>query len=343
MTRPGVTVVLPFRNAAATLPRALDSLRAQSYGVWECVAIDDGSTDGSRAWMEEAARSEPRLRVVGAPGRGIVAALNHGLALANAPLVARFDADDRCHPERLARQVAFLEAHTTLGLVGSRVAFESPDPASSAGYAAHVAWLNSVVTEDQVRLARFVESPFAHPSVMFRRHLVRDHGGYREGDFPEDYELWLRWLDAGVRMAKVPDELLHWSDPPDRLSRTDPRYRPEAFFRLKAGFLARWWFREPARREPAPALWIWGAGRLTRRRVEALTAHGVSIDRFLDIDPHKQGIHRDGRRVVDPQSLPPPGSVFVVGYVGSRGARDLQRAFLHHRGYVEGRDFLFAA
>ena len=69
---------------------------------------------------------------------------------------------------------------------------------------------------------------------MFRRELVARHGGYRAGDFPEDYELWLRWLDAGVRMAKVPRPLLTWHDSTGRLSRTDARYDPEAFFRLKA-------------------------------------------------------------------------------------------------------------
>lgn len=67
-----------------------------------------------------------------------------------------------------------------------------------------------------VALRRFVESPVAHPSVMFRRDLLAQHGGYAAGDFAEDYELWLRWMDAGVRFGKVNAELLVWNDPPAR-------------------------------------------------------------------------------------------------------------------------------
>lgn len=69
----------------------------------------------------------------------------------------------------------------------------------------------------------------------------------------------------------------------------------------------------------------------------------MDVRAYLDVDPRKQGRHRDGRVVLAPEDLPPPGQAFVVGYVGSRGARELQRSFLICRGWVEGRDFLFAA
>ena len=103
-----------------------------------------------------------------------------------------------------------------------------------------MAWTNGLLTHEEIALARFVESPLAHPSVMFRRSLVERWGGYAEGAFPEDYELWLRWLDAGVRMEKLADPLLIWNDSPTRLSRRDPRYAAEAFYRVKARYLARW-------------------------------------------------------------------------------------------------------
>src|SRR2546425_6870649 len=102
---------------------------------------------------------------------------------------------------------------------------------------------------------------------MFRRELLNKHGGYREGDFPEDYELWLRWLDAGVTMAKVPRVLLTWNDAPERLSRTDRRYDVEAFYRCKAFYLARWLKRHVDASRP---LLVWGAGRPTRKRAEHL-------------------------------------------------------------------------
>jgi glycosyltransferase involved in cell wall biosynthesis len=336
---PRVSVVLPVFEAAPTLRRALDSIRVQSFRDWELVAVDDGSTDASPSILAEVARIEPRLRVVSRVHAGIVSALNAGVELARGDLVARMDADDESHPERLTEQVALLARHPEIGVAGCLVAFGG-DRADRAGYAAHVDWLNTLVTPDAIELGRFVDAPFAHPSVVFRRSLVARWGGYREGDFPEDHELWLRWLEAGVRMAKVPRALFTWHDRPDRLSRTHPRYAPEAFYRLKATYLVRWLLaRVPAER---PIL-IWGAGRLTRRRIDPLCQAGVRVRAYIDIDPKKLGIHRDGRRVIAPDALPPPGEAFVLGYVANRGARELQRAHLEARGWVEGRDFLFAA
>jgi hypothetical protein len=239
----------------------------------------------------------------------------------------------------LREQLALLEQHSGLGLVGSLVAFGG-DRARAAGYALHVDWMNSVVTPQEIALNRFVESPFAHPSVMFRRELVERYGGYRQGDFPEDYELWLRWLDAGVVMAKAPRVLLTWHDAASRLSRTDARYETEAFYRCKADFLSRWLRGHGVL---SRRLLVWGAGRPTRRRAEHLATHGVAIDGYIDIDPRKKGRRLAGRSVIGPEDLPPPDDVFVLGYVAKRGARELARADLQARGFVEGRDFIMAA
>jgi glycosyltransferase involved in cell wall biosynthesis len=336
---PRITVLLPTHNALPTLPRAVESIRAQTIPGWELLIIDDGSTDDSAAWLDSIASQDVRIRVVHTPHGGLVAALNHGLEIAEGEWIARMDADDESYPERFADQAALLESDPTLGLVGCRVAFGG-DPRTSGGYARHVDWLNSLVTPEQIALERFVESPFAHPSVLFRRACVEQHGGYRAGSFPEDYDLWLRWLEAGVRMAKTPQVGLRWNDPPQRLSRTDPRYATDAFFRLKAGYLAGWLNAHVPTGRP---LLIWGAGRPTRQRAALLETHGRSIAGYIDIDPAKIGRRLQGRTVIAPSNLPPPGAVFVIGYVTNPGARDLQRALLENRGYEEGRDFLFAA
>jgi glycosyltransferase involved in cell wall biosynthesis len=216
------------RDAAATVARAVESIRGQTFRDWELLAIDDGSTDGTREILQTLARADPRVRVLARARGGLVAALEAGLGAARGEFIARMDADDESHPERFAAQVALLRAQPELGLVGCLVKFGG-DRAASAGYALHVDWVNSLVTPEQIALNRFVELPVANPSAMFRRELVARHGGYRDGDFPEDYELCLRWLDAGVRMAKVPRTLLTWHDAPTRLSRTNARYAPEKF------------------------------------------------------------------------------------------------------------------
>ena len=343
---PRVSVVLPAFNAAATVGHALASIRDQSLAEWELIAVDDGSTDGTGVVLEEWARREPRLRVLHQPHRGVAAAANAGVAAARAGLLARLDADDVALPGRLARQLAFLEdpANRGIGVVSCLVEFGG-ERAASHGYALHVDWLNALDTPEAVARQRFVESPVANPSVMFRRELWDRHGGFRDGDFPEDYELWLRWLDAGVRVGKVPEVLLRWNDPPTRLSRTDSRYAPEAFFRLKAPWIARELARMAERRGgPRPVL-VWGAGRHTRRRASHLLEQGVALAGYIDVDVKKtgRGVGGTGLPVLAEEAVPPPGRAFVLGYVTSRGARDYIRRSLERRGHVEGEDFLLCA
>ncbi|MCX8109399.1 MAG: glycosyltransferase [Verrucomicrobiae bacterium] len=334
-----VSVIMPFRNAAATIQRALDSIFAQSFQDWEMIAVDDRSEDGSKAIVQAFAARDSRVRIVRNKSEGLVAALNSGLDVAHGKFVARMDADDYSHPQRFAAQVEFLEKNSCIGLVSTLVEFGG-DRLQSAGFAIHVDWLNTVVSPEEIFLNRFVESPFAHPSVMFRRQLVEKFGAYREGDFPEDYELWLRWLEAGVLMAKIPRVLLTWYDSPGRLSRTDDRYRPDAFYKCKAEYLARWLKTNlPTGRK----VFVWGAGRVTRARAEFLTRHNVRIDGYIDIDPKKQGRSHQNRPVLSPEQLPPPHEAFILGYVSKRGARNLIRTHLTSYGYLEGRDFLMAA
>jgi glycosyltransferase involved in cell wall biosynthesis len=335
---PRVSILLPFRNAALTLEAALRSVQAQTLADWELILVDDGSSDDSADLAASVACEDSRVCLVRRRHGGLVASLNEAIARSTAPVLARMDADDLMHPDRLQAQWEHLDRHPEIGVVGSLVEFGG-DPEAQAGFAMHVDWLNSLVDPDVIALNRFIESPLAHPSVMFRKCLVDAFGGYRDGSFPEDYELWLRWIDAGVRVAKVPRALLTWRDFPGRLTRTDPRYGAERFFELKAPWLAR----ELERCLGGRRVWVWGAGRPTRVRAAHLERHGTRIDGFVDIDPRKQGRIIHGRRVHAPGEIPSPRDVVVLGYVARRGARELARRTLSGHGFVEGRDAWMAA
>jgi glycosyltransferase involved in cell wall biosynthesis len=331
---PAISIVLPFRDAAATLPECLASIARQSFERFELLAIDDGSTDESTAIVEAAARHNPRIRLI-RPGRvGLVAALNLGLAEARAPLIARMDADDLMHEDRLAAQHAFVHQHPEIALVATQVELFPADQIQ-AGYREYIRWQNACLTPEAIAHNIYVESPFAHPSVMFRRAVVLALGGYADGPFPEDYELWLRMHQAGSRMAKLPRVLLRWRERADRTSRTDPRYAREAFDRLRARFLAH----DPRVRGERP-LAIWGAGRKTRLRARHLLNEGVRPVAWIDIDLRKIGHEVWGLVVQPPEWLDQRPKPFVLVYVASHGARELIAGQLARLGYLLGSDYM---
>ena len=335
---PAISIVLPAWNAEATLGEALASLLAQTEPDFELIVVDDGSTDGTGAIARRFAAADPRVRLEARPHVGIVGALAHGLGCARGAYVARMDADDLAHPGRLAAQRAALDADPALGLVSCLVAHEGV-AGDTRGYALHVDWLNGLVDPAAIALNRFVEAPFAHPSVMFRRTVAEAHGGYRDGPFPEDYELWLRWLEAGVPMAKVPEVLLTWRDRPGRLSRTHPRYGEAAFARLKAAYLARW-----LRARGHGSIVVWGSGKTSRRRAAPLLDEGVAIVGYVDVDPRRGGGHSNGVPIRYYADLGgPAGEPFIGSYVGKRGGGDFVRGQLAGKGWVEGTHFLLAA
>jgi glycosyltransferase involved in cell wall biosynthesis len=329
-----ISVVVPVYNEEKLIAEAVASILEQTEADFELIVVDDGSTDGTEASLNRLAAGDKRIRPVRQSHAGIVAALNRGLAECRGEYIARMDADDRSHPDRLRLQTDFLDRHSDVGLVSSRVAYLG-DAARHGGLAHFVEWTNSLTGEIDISLYRFVETPLVHPSVMFRRELPVRLGGYRDGPFPEDYELWLRWLEQGVRMAKLERELIEWRDRPGRLTRTDPRYSVEAFFKMKAPYLDRW-----LHNPHYPEVIVWGSGRASRQRLRPLTDLGVRVKAFVDIDPRKIGYRIEDAEVIWPGALPDPSRCFVLPWVRSRGARQEIEAELEHRGFRRGINYL---
>lgn len=323
---------MPVYNAENSVLQALECLRAQSFHPLEIIVVNDGSTDRTMDVLHR----QKDIKLLDHSHRGIAAALNDGLAAAEGDYIARMDADDLCHPDRIEQQASFLDTYPDIGVVGCRVSFGG-NRQKQAGYAAYVDWINTVLSPEEIALNRFIESPFAHPSVMFRRGLFEQFGAYRDGPFPEDYELWLRWMANGVKAGKVDRELLTWNDPPDRLSRTDARYSIDAFYRTKADYLCQWLEQH---NEHHPNVIVWGAGRITRKRVAILEQYGLRVTQYVDIKARRLNC---GTPVIQPADIPDPSDGFVLSMVGKRGARDLIRPILQQRGFVEGKNCIFAA
>lgn len=332
MSVPHLSILLPVRNEEDYLHAALASLRRQTFTNWELVAVDDGSTDGTSRILEQAAASDQRIKVIRTPPLGLVAALNTGLAECRAPLVARMDGDDLCHPHRLERQVAWLDSHPADSVVTCRVRL-FPSPAITAGMRAYETWQNSLLSHEEICRDLFVESPLAHPSVVYRREAVVALGGYRDQPWAEDYDLWLRLAAAGARFSRLPELLFFWRDHPRRHTRTAGISSLAAFRACKVHHLKHGYLKGERR------VTLWGAGSEGKAWRAALAAAEIEVQRWIEVDRRKIGQVIHGAPVTAIDTLLPGDDPLLIT-IGTRGAREDARKSAAGRGLIEGRDYV---
>jgi len=322
---------MPFRNAAATLRRSIESVLNQTFREFELIIINDGSWDGGKTLAGK--YKDSRIRLIDLAASGIVKALNTGLSQARGTYIARMDADDFMYPERLDKQYQYLETHPEIDVLGTQANY-CGNRFVNAGFNHYIEWNNQLLNHDQIFANRFVESPLIHPTVMLRTSLLREQGGYREGLFPEDYELWLRMLHEGMRFHKINECLLDWHDAPGRLSRTDERYQPDAFFRLKTDYLVKWL---RIGYEKIPPILVWGIGKSVCMKSKWLSDHRIPITGYVDVVFKKNRVFK-GKPVYYYQNI--PKDHLILSYVSDRIGRIRIREYLSHLGFREGKDFL---
>lgn len=193
--KPLVTVLMPVYNGERFLVEALNSILGQTFRDFEFVIVDDGSTDETATLLGQV--RDPRVRVLTQANGGMSAALNAGLATAVGIYVARMDQDDVARSERLATQVSFLQGNPKIAAVGS--SFRTIDERGRCQGSAIV-----LVGNAELRRDLFVRCPFGHGTVMARRDVMLDLGGYDGSKWPaEDYDIWRR-LMTSRDVANVP-------------------------------------------------------------------------------------------------------------------------------------------
>jgi len=314
------------------LTRAIRSLINQTHSDFECILINNNSRDKSLQIAHYYAEKDSRIQIVDEPVQGVVFASNKGFQEARGQFIARMDADDEAHPERLKLQADFLEQNPEYGAVGGIVEYVSTGK-TYKGLKRYVQWANSVRNYEQIKTSRFIDSPIVNPTAMWRRSTAEKYGIYRRGDFPEDYEMWLRWLKNGVKISKVPQCILKWHDSPTRLTRTHSIYSDEAFYGIKTFYLAEWLkHNNPFH----PHVTIWGASKISRKRAALLEKYGIKIDGYIDIKTTRQL----DKPLFYYRQINPAGTQFILIYVRQWNAKDRIKKFLQSLNYSEGSNFL---
>ena len=333
---PLISVVLPTFQHGESLPHAIDDILRQTCRALELIVVDDGSTDRTGEILSGYTATDPRIQVVTRTHLGLLGALQTGADVAQGRFIARMDADDRCDPTRLAKQLAWLEAHPGAGVVDCRVQLGETE-ATGEGMRRYVGWLNSLGAPDDLRRQLFIESPLVHPATLMRREAFDAAGGYLDEGGPEDYSLWLRMAGAGWELGKLPEVLATWCDPPGRFTRTAAVVSEDNIAGLKARHLAHHY---PKIRR---GVQIWGAGKEGKRMARLLHARGIPILRFFDLDPRKIGNSILGAPVLHLDALREHGAPPTLVGIGVRDAKPLVRERMTALSRVEGADWIFIA
>ena len=330
---PEISVVLPVRDAQSTVERAVRSILQQTLAEIELIVIDDGSTDRTTEIVAQI--SDHRLHVKRTKPRGVVAAANLGTQRAQAPIIARMDADDWAHPARLATQWDYLEQNN-LDVVGCRVRIESTAGPLTDGMLRYQRWINEdTLTPKQIHALRFVELPLVNPSVLARRRYFEF--GFKDNALPEDYDLMLRAAGQGMKFGKTPEVLLTWADSPGRLTRTHSRYSEEAFMECRRFHV----LNGPLR--GVSCVDLWGAGRTGKPWLRWLQNQNITVRKVIEVSERKKGQVIHGVPVIAPEILKPPDGTPMLVAVGTAGARALIDSFVSARSYQTGHDVWFVA
>jgi glycosyltransferase involved in cell wall biosynthesis len=202
---PAISVILACYNTERYIASAVKSILTQTFGDFELILLDDGSTDRSSEICNSLAAQDNRIRLISRPNKGLTKTLNEGLALATAPLIARMDADDISLPTRFEKQVAYLHAHPDCVCVGSRVTLIDP-------YDSPISVTDHKLDHDAIDadLLKGVGWSIIHPAAMMRTEAVKRAGGYREQfTTSQDLDLWLRLAEIG-KLANLPDPLVKY-------------------------------------------------------------------------------------------------------------------------------------
>lgn len=331
---PIVSVILPFHREKIFIAESINSILGQSLTALEIILIASDADSETFSIARQFAEKDDRIRILIAPAPGLSHALNYGLQHATTPIIARMDADDIALPERLEKQIQFLQNNPTIGVVSCQTS-GMQSTQQSTGIDNYIQWQNSLITPESHYTNRFIESPVAHPTIVFRKSICEQYGGYSTDGIPEDYDRWLHWMAKGIRFQKIPEVLLYWRDHPNRLTRTSADYALHQFTKVKAGYFKQWLTKKGIQKRVI----VCGAGPEARKKAAIFEATGIDIAGFSDL------IRREipGKIFLPETEIQAGSQWYFLSLLAGRGKAAEMDLFLRSRGLIPGKDYTIAA
>ncbi len=222
--RPRVSIILPVYNGQRYIETSVKSLLSQSYKDFELIIINDGSTDKTEQIIRQI--HDSRLKIISRPNKGLVKTLNEGIQQAKGEFIARQDADDLSLPDRLEKQITFLDSHKQVGLVGTNYTIIDEQDAD-------LVTTDIFTHPDDLSVAEIISNQYGHGSIVMRNALVRKAKGYdaRVGHV-EDYDLFIR-MSRLAKIANLPESLYKWRRNPVGISLSNDTLQQEQAFAIR--------------------------------------------------------------------------------------------------------------
>lgn len=268
---PLVSIAMPVYNAEKYLESCLDSILNQTYKNWELIAVNDFSTDQSKAILNNYTNKDSRITVYDNNNeKGIIPSLVLAEEKSKGEFITRMDADDKMHPQKIKSLLKIAQKSKNTLAIGL-VNYFSEEKEIRRGYTQYENWLNYLAKNQSSFKGIYKECVIPSPSWMINRETFTSIGGFNSKTYPEDYDLAFRMYEKELNIEAT-NEIVHfWRDHYTRSSRNDPNYLDNRFIHLKVEYFLK------LDRDKKPLL-IWGTGKKGKSIAKKLIKKDVKFN-----------------------------------------------------------------
>ncbi len=309
---------MPVRNAATFLTECIESIVNQTFKEWELIAINDHSTDQSKTLLTQFAEKDKRINVLDNKGEGIIHALSLAFENSKYNFITRMDADDIMHREKL--QCLFEAINGKTGAVATAKVEYFAEGGIGDGYRKYQNWLNDLIDTNTHYKHIYKECVIPSPCWMTSREVLDKIEGFKNLEYPEDYDLCFKFYTHAIQVVPVNKILHYWRDYSSRTSRNDPNYADNTFIHLKVKH-----FLNVDYRSDIP-LKLWGAGKKGKIIAQLLDQKGVPF-RWYTNNPNKIGHTISNTELEDVVHLDKKENQQVIFAIAQLETESLQEGF----------------
>ena len=328
-----VSILIPFKNTKEFLPQCLDSILSQTHENWEVLAVNDWSTDESRAIVESYTIKDQRIKLFDNDGVGIIEALRTAFEKSKGQFITRMDSDDLMTENKLKVMAAALVKYGKGHLAVGQVKYFSSRGISN-GYQRYETWLNGLTARGTNYSEIYKECVIPSPCWMAYRQDLNACEAFKPNRYPEDYDLTFRFYEKGIKCIPCDTIIHHWRDYDTRTSRTSEHYAQNYFLEIKLHYFLKLDY------DPSRPLTVWGAGNKGKEIAKGLQKRNIDFHWLCD-NPKKIGKEIYQKPMLHYSKLKllvRPQSIITVA---NEDAQSMIRDFFETMAHEPMRDYFF--